>query len=367
MAARRDQRHAGRKAVAAEARRHRQRAEVEQVDEVGIGAKLAVGADRIGVEVGDRARPRERRHHQHVDAFPQRLGLAAQVGQLVEPVEGVGGAVAGGGRNDLQRRRMQFVRCTFDQAADGVIALGDPGSAVEQVGDREQRRHVDRRGHCIVQQRRQIVARGVERGFRQRIAAEFAACRIGHPDAQPRRHRAGPCGDRQRPREAVGGVVSLHDAIDGLSILDRAREHRQGIERPAGRHHAARRHAAQGRFEADDVVECRRHAARSRRVGADREADEAVRYRHRRAAARAARHISRVAGVARHRIGRADPHQAGGELVEIGLADHDRAGLDQPLHRERGLVRRMGESGAGGGGRQSRDIDIVLHREGNAP
>ena len=40
-----------------------------------------------------------------------------------------------------------------------------------------------------------------------------------------------------------------------------------------------------------------------------------------------------VERVARHAIGRAHADQAGGELVEIGLADDDGAGRAQPRHR----------------------------------
>ena len=61
-AGRRDQRDAGRKTVGAKATGHGERAEVEQVDEVGVGAELGVRPDRIGVEIGERARARIGRH-----------------------------------------------------------------------------------------------------------------------------------------------------------------------------------------------------------------------------------------------------------------------------------------------------------------
>ncbi len=65
-------------------------------------------------------------------------------------------------------------------------------------------------------------------------------------------------------------------------------------------------------------------------------------------------------------IGRADADEAGGELVEIGLADDDGAGGAEPRHRGRIARGHVGEGRAGGGGRQSRNVDIVLHRDGNA-
>ena len=38
----------------------------------------------------------------------------------------------------------------------------------------------------------------------------------------------------------------------------------------------------------------------------------------------------RLEGVARHAVGRAHADQAGRELIEVGLADDDRAGAPQP-------------------------------------
>src|SRR5258705_9606021 len=43
------------------------------------------------------------------------------------------------------------------------------------------------------------------------------------------------------------------------------------------------------------------------------------------------RSVCGIEGVARHAIGRAHADQAGGELVEVGLADQDRAGVEQAL------------------------------------
>ena len=54
-------------AVGAERPGHGEGAEVEQVDEVRVGAELGVRADRIGVEIGERARARRGRHGEHVD------------------------------------------------------------------------------------------------------------------------------------------------------------------------------------------------------------------------------------------------------------------------------------------------------------
>ena len=88
--------------------------------------------------------------------------------------------------------------------------------------------------------------------------------------------------------------------------------------------------------------------------------------RHRRAGARSAGNELGVERVARNAIRRAHADQAGGELVEIGLADNDRAGRAQPRHRGRIVRRLIGKSGTGRRRRQAGDVDIVLHRDGNA-
>ena len=69
---------------------------------------------------------------------------------------------------------------------------------------------------------------------------------------------------------------------------------------------------------------------------------------------------------ARPAVGRARADQAGGELVEVGLAHAHRAGVDQLLHRGGVLRRRVLEGRAGGGGGQAGDVDVVLDRERHA-
>ena len=71
--------------------------------------------------------------------------------------------------------------------------------------------------------------------------------------------------------------------------------------------------------------------------------------------------------VARNAIGRAHADQAGGELIEVGLAYDDGAGPLQPLDDEGRALRPIGEGGTRRGGRQAGDIDIVFDGEGNAP
>jgi hypothetical protein len=53
-------------------------------------------------------------------------------------------------------------------------------------------------------------------------------------------------------------------------------------------------------------------------------------------------------------------------LIEIGLADDDGARGLEPLDREAGLGSRVSEGGAGGGGRQAGDVDVVFDGERDA-
>jgi hypothetical protein len=63
----RDQRDAEWRAAGMHRRRHRERGEVEQVDEIGVGAKPAVELDRVGQHLLDRVGGGNGRHREHVD------------------------------------------------------------------------------------------------------------------------------------------------------------------------------------------------------------------------------------------------------------------------------------------------------------
>ena len=100
---------------------------------------------------------------------------------------------------------------------------------------------------------------------------------------------------------------------------------------------------------------------RTRRIGAERQRHQAGGNRDRRSRTRSARNqigADRIDGDA---VGRTDADEAGRELVEIGLADDDRAGRPQLCDRRRILRRRIGESRAGRRGRQALRVDIVFN------
>ncbi len=60
-------------------------------------------------------------------------------------------------------------------------------------------------------------------------------------------------------------------------------------------------------------------------------------------------------------VGAAGADQPGGELVHVGLAEHDRSGGPQPGHRRGVATGQVRERGRGGGGGHPVDVDVVLH------
>ncbi len=92
------------------------------------------------------------------------------------------------------------------------------------------------------------------------------------------------------------------------------------------------------RLVADEIVERRGHAAGARGVGAEREAREAERHRDGRAARGAAADVRGIERVPADAIRRARADEAGGELIEVGLAERDGARVDQRLHHRRGCA-----------------------------
>ena len=116
MAGRREQRDAERRAVRAHRGRQREAAEIEQVDEVGVGAEPAVELDRIGEHLLDRVDGRHRRHQQRVDLAKDVVAHAAQLFELVERREGVDRARA---------RAAQMISRVTGCSASGADAISE--------------------------------------------------------------------------------------------------------------------------------------------------------------------------------------------------------------------------------------------------
>src|SRR6202042_3125262 len=82
----RDQGHARRQPVAANARGNGDRAKVEQVDEVGVGPKPGIEADGIGINLGDSVGARHGWNDHRIKLGPEAACLPLLIG---EPVEGL--------------------------------------------------------------------------------------------------------------------------------------------------------------------------------------------------------------------------------------------------------------------------------------
>jgi hypothetical protein len=141
-------------------------------------------------------------------------------------------------------------------------------------------------------------------------------------------------------------------------------EDRDRVQAAAGRHHAAGGQQAAGGLEPDQVVEGGRHPAGAGGVGAQGEAD-LTRHGHRRARAGAAGDVGGLEGVAAGAVGRAGAVEAGGELVQVGLAEGMApAAISRATTGASAAARRRVR--AAGGGRQAGQVDVVLDREGHA-
>ena len=150
------------------------------------------------------------------------------------------------------------------------------------------------------------------------------------PASAPRVGAAGPPAAArpaaEQGRQRVHAVGARHHRDRPAGQRQGRREHGHAVERPAGRHHAGARDDASRGLDADDAVQRGGHATGARRVRSEGEIDEAERHRDRRPGAGAAGDLRGIPGVADRAVRAAGADEAGRELVEVGLAEHDRAG-----------------------------------------
>ena len=164
---------------------------------------------------------------------------------------------------------------------------------------------------------------------------------LHHADAHAA--QVGGLGEPDRLGPLERGRVHLVAADDVREqqrrVADRAGERADLVERRRERDQPVARDRAVGRLHADDAAEGRGLADRAAGVAAEGPGRLEGGHRRRRAAARAARHALGVPGVAGHLVGRvlgARPH---GELVHVGLADHDRPGALEAVDAGGGVDR----------------------------
>ena len=223
-------------------------------------------------------------------------------------------------------------------------AFGDPGTVVKLFGQFAEGREVDL--HQLGTQFTQLAQGLFEHGLVLHIAEELGGGRHGQT-------RAGRHADLGAvgvfPTVGIGGIETAGDSGHGLGVGHGQGEHRDAVEGAAGGQQAAGGQPALGRLEPDDIVEAGRHTAGAGGIGAQRKGQQAARDHAGRAGTGAAADVIRIEAVGHRAIGRAGADQAGGELVEVGLADDDGAGGAQFGHHRGVGLSRVGELGAGGG------------------
>ncbi len=278
--------------------------------------------------------------------------------------EGVGGADGAAAGDDFAHWRKHLLGLRVEEVTDGEVALGDPGAAIEQARGFEEGREVD--FHRRAAERLHAFHRFAEQALCFGIAEELQILLHRHAEAETGRAAEVEAVRRQRARVLIVGIETGCHRQHALGIFGGEREDRHRIERTAGGHHAAGGQRAAARLVADEVVERGGHAPGAGGVGAERETRQAQRHRHRRTGAGTAGDVIRVEGVAAGAVGRAGAVEAGGELVQIGLAERDGAGVDQALHDGGVSLGHVGKLGTAGRGGQAGEVDVVLDGEGDA-
>ena len=330
----RQQRHAPRPPVVPRRRRHRQPAEPEQVDEVGVGPEPRVRPDRIRRDLVER--------HEGRESSARRAGRPAPA-----PAPARASAPRAGRSRGTRRPRSAPPPARRSAGSPDAPRRGRAPAAARPPCAAPPPR---RRRRASPPPRGRARSRSPRSGRRAPPAPRPSPRTT--PPARRRRRTAGSRATARRP-SAAGGAAPSGPTGTGPGIgvarvepgggperrpgvVDGQREDRDRVERPAGRHDAPGGKRPERRLQPDDVVEPRRHPSRPRGVGAEAEG------RPRRApppppsptttrpAPRAGSSAFRGTG-----YGVRTPDEPGRELVEVGLADRDRPGGPQPRHRRR--------------------------------
>ena len=149
-------------------------------------------------------------------------------------------------------------------------------------------------------------------------------------------------------------------------VINREREDGNAVESRTIRHEPTGRDTPDRRLDADDAVEAGGNASGATGVGPEREGDKACPHNDRRTGTRAARYIQRIADRPTRSIRRSCSGKAGGELIEIGLAEANRARGEQQLDAACRAFRSVAKCRACRRGGHPRYVDIVFHSERHA-
>ena len=165
--------------------RHGEAAQIKQVHEVRVGAKIGIEPYRFGFEFGERIGARHGRNHQGIDRHHDAARFGAKLLHPVEGTEGIDRIELETALDDCSRDRMRFIRVLCDEFADRRRPLRDPGAFVEQARSFEEAREVEFDDSCA--RRPRMVDRLLERLRGAPIAEEVAVLFSRY--SQPRHRR----------------------------------------------------------------------------------------------------------------------------------------------------------------------------------
>ena len=201
--------------------------EVAEVDEIGEGAEAGVGADRVGGAGLESGAERGGGDQDRVHLGEETGGDAAALRQLVKGGEGIDRAAVEAGFEDGASSGMQGFGLRLDECSQGGRPFGDPRAFVEQPGDGQERRQIERHG--------------VEQGGRALVCCADLGIAVGqrggHANPEDRAVAvAAQMVIRRRARVGVRVVVAGGDAGDGQAPRPtvRAKTEIVSIERQAG-------------------------------------------------------------------------------------------------------------------------------------
>ena len=169
-----------------------------------------------------------------------------QRSQAVEAGERLGAGHLPAALDDVPGDRQERVRVALQEVLRHEIPLGEPGPVVEQGRRLEKRAEVDPRD--LDPEPLETGKRLVEQTGVALVAEELQLLGArGAKAAERPRCFAGGAGER------VGGVESLDHLKDRGAVVAAERKNRDAVERPAGRHHAARADQPAGRLDAHQL------------------------------------------------------------------------------------------------------------------
>ena len=131
----RDQGHTRGQPVTANARWNSDRAQVEQVDEVGIGPKPGIETNGIGLDLGDGVEARRCRNEHRVEFGPDAASSSAFDREPIKSLERGDSVELARALDNRTGDWKQRFRIALDQRLRRGVSLGDPWTFVERLRD----------------------------------------------------------------------------------------------------------------------------------------------------------------------------------------------------------------------------------------